>query len=80
MAVLLARIHLRQKQPEQAWSYLERADRAGLARASSAPLFAEAAFQMRRFGEIPGILRGVPRAELRRPELEPVAEFWTSEV
>jgi hypothetical protein len=34
---------------------------------------------MRRFGEIPTILRGVPRAELRRPELEPVAEFWTRE-
>jgi hypothetical protein len=79
MAVLLARIHLRQKQPEQAWAYLERADRAGFAPASSAPLFAEAAFQMRRFSAIPAILRAVPRAELRRAELEPVAEFWTSE-
>jgi hypothetical protein len=80
MAVLLARIHLRQKQPEQAWAWLERADRGGLGRASSAPLFAEAAFQMRRFDDIPAILRGVRRAELRRPELEPVAEFWTSEI
>jgi hypothetical protein len=79
MALLLARIHLRKKEPAQAWAELERADRAGLPRASSAPLFAEAAFQMRRFGEIPTILRGVRRAQLRRPELEPVAEFWTSE-
>jgi hypothetical protein len=80
MAVLLARIHLRQKQPEQAWAWLERADRAGVGRANSAPLFAEAAFQMRRFGDIPAILRSVRRAELRRPGLEPVAEFWTSEI
>jgi len=79
MAVLLARIHLRQREPELAWAWLERAEAAGLARANAAPLFAEAAFLMRRFDEIPAILRGVPRAELRRPELEPVAEFWTSE-
>jgi hypothetical protein len=79
MAVLLARIHLRQREPEQAWEYLKQADRAGLSPAASAPMFAEAAFQMRRFGVIPVILRGVPRAELRRAELEPVAEFWTSE-
>lgn len=79
MAVLLARIHLRRREPTQAWTWLERAEEAGLARANAAPLFAEAAFLMRRFDEIPAILRGVPRAELRRPELEPVAEFWTSE-
>jgi hypothetical protein len=79
MALLLARIHLRQKAPALAWAELERAERAGLPRASAAPLFAEAAFQMRRFGEIPTILRGVRRAQLRRPELEPVAAFWTSE-
>lgn len=79
MAALLARIHLRQREPEQAWAWLERAEAAGLARASAAPLFAEAAFLMRRFDEIPAILRSVPRTELRRPELEPVAEFWTSE-
>jgi polysaccharide biosynthesis protein PelE len=79
MAVLLARIHLRRRQPELAWEYLTQADHAGLSASASAPLFAEAAFQMRRFGVIPVILRGVPRAELRRAELEPVAEFWTSE-
>jgi polysaccharide biosynthesis protein PelE len=79
MAVLLARIYLRRRQPEAAEAYLARAQRAGLPAASAAPLLAEAAFQRRRFGEIAAILRGVQRAELRRPELEPVAEYWTSE-
>jgi polysaccharide biosynthesis protein PelE len=79
MAVLLARIYLRRRQPEAAEAYLARAQRAGLPAASAAPLLAEAAFQRRRFGEIATILRGVQRAELRRPELEPVAEYWTSE-
>lgn len=78
MAVLLARIYLRRRQPEAAQAYLEQARRAGLPAASAAPLLAEAAFQRRRFGEIAAILRGVERAELRRPELEPVAEYWTS--
>jgi hypothetical protein len=79
MAVLLARIYLRRRQPEAAEAYLARAQRAGLPAGSAAPLLAEAAFQRRRFGEIATILRGVQRAELRRPELEPVAEYWTSE-
>jgi polysaccharide biosynthesis protein PelE len=79
MAVLLARIYLRRRQPEAAEAYVARAQRAGLPAASAAPLLAEAAFQRRRFGDIATILRGVPRAELRRPELEPVAEYWTSE-
>jgi hypothetical protein len=79
MAVLLARIYLRRRQPEAAETYLARAQRAGLPAASAAPLLAEAAFQRRRFGEIATILRSVQRGELRRPELEPVAEYWTSE-
>jgi len=79
MAVLLARIYLRRRQPEAAQDYLDQAVRAGLPASSAAPLLAEAAFQMRRFGDIRGILRGVGRGELRRPELDPVAEYWTSE-
>jgi hypothetical protein len=79
MGVLLARIYLRRRQPEAAEAYLARARRAGLPAASAAPLLAEAAFQRRRFGDIATILRGVQRGELRRPELEPVAEYWTSE-
>jgi hypothetical protein len=80
MPLLLARIYLRRRQPDAARGYLEQAERAGLPAASAAPLLAEVAFQLRRFGEIPSILRGVQRAELRRPELDPVAEYWTSEV
>lgn len=79
MAVLLARIYLRRRQPEAAKAYLEQAQRAGLPAASAAPLLAEAAFQRRRFGEIATILGSVQRAGLRRPELDPVAEYWTSE-
>ncbi|HTV21889.1 MAG TPA: hypothetical protein VMG12_24535 [Polyangiaceae bacterium] len=79
MAVLLARIYLRRRQPEAARKYLEQAQRAGLPAASLAPLFAEAAFQLRRFEEIPTILGGVRRSELRRPELEPIAEYWTGQ-
>jgi len=79
MAVLLARIELRRRQPQAAEAQLERALRAGLPRASATPLLAEAAFQRRRFGEIATILRGVQRVELRRPELEPVADYWVSE-
>jgi hypothetical protein len=77
--VLLARIYLRRRQPEAAEPYIEQALGAGLPAASAAPLLAEAAFQKRRFGEIPAILRAVQRAELRRPELDPVAEYWTNE-
>jgi hypothetical protein len=76
-ALLLARIHLRQREPESARHWLRRACAAGAAPASAAPWLAEAAYQQRRFGEIPGILNGVRRRELRRPGLEPVAEFWT---
>lgn len=76
-ALLLARIHLRQREPELARHWLERAGAAGATRASTAPWLAEAAFQMRRFGEIPAILSGVRRRELQRPGLLPVAEYWT---
>lgn len=79
MSLLLARIYLRRRQPEAAQHYLEQALRAGLSAASAAPLLAEAAFQRRRFGDIPRILRGVRRAALRRAELDPIAAYWTSE-
>jgi hypothetical protein len=76
-ALLLARIHLRQHEPELARAWLERAGDAGAAPAKTAPWLAEVAYQLRRFGEIPIILNGVRRRELQRPGLEPVAEFWT---
>lgn len=76
-ALLLARIHLRQREPEQARRWLARAGAAGATPATTAPWLAEAAYQLRRFGEIPVILNAVRRRELRRPGLEPIAEFWT---
>jgi polysaccharide biosynthesis protein PelE len=76
-ALLLARIHLRQHEPRAARRWLTRACEAGAAPASAAPWFAEAAYLERRFSDIPNILRGVRRHELRRPGVDPVAEFWT---
>jgi hypothetical protein len=76
LSLLLARIYLRRREPARAWGLLEQADAAGAPGSSTAPLFAEAAFQLRRFTSIPSILRRARRAELNRPELEPVARFW----
>jgi polysaccharide biosynthesis protein PelE len=77
MGLLIARIYLRERDAEAAWECLEQAEEAGAPRASVVPLFAEAAFQLRRFEQIPGILLGAKPAELRRPELQPIARFWT---
>jgi hypothetical protein len=76
-ALLLARIHLRQRKAAEAWQYLERAERAGAHRASSAPLFAEAAYALRRFDQIPRLLQRMQGSELCRPDLAEVARFWT---
>lgn len=76
-AVLLARIRLAERRPSEAWACLERAERTGAAHATCAPLFAEAAYMMRRFSEIPALLRRAHPEQLRRPELAPVAQFWT---
>jgi len=74
---LLGRICLRQRDPAAARAWLARARDAGAAAATLAPWLAEAAWQERRFGEVAAILRSVPRAALRRPELDAVAAFWT---
>jgi hypothetical protein len=74
---LLGRICLRQRDPARARAWLARASEAGGPSASLAPWLAEAAWQERRFGEVAEILRGVPRAALRRPGLDAVASFWT---
>jgi hypothetical protein len=74
---LLGRVHLRQRDPRGARGWLARASDAGASAATLAPWLAEAAWQERRFGEVAAILRSVPRAALRRPELDAVASFWT---
>lgn len=76
-ALLLARIHLRQRRAAEAWNCLERAELAGAHRGSSVPLFAEAAYALRRFDEIPRLLRRMEPPELCRPDLAEVAQFWT---
>jgi hypothetical protein len=79
-AILLARIHLRERRPKEAWACLEGAERAGAPFAACAPLFAEAAYMMRRFNEIPGLLARAKPTQLRRPGLAPVADFWAAEI
>jgi hypothetical protein len=78
-ALLLARIYLRQRRPDQARAQLERAEGAGVPSAACAPLLAEAAFVARRFREVPAHLARVPQAHLRRAGLAPLVEFWTRE-
>lgn len=77
-AILLARIALRRGQAHVAGRWLEAAERAGVTQAVCAPLFAEAAYGTRRFSEVGQRLGRAARAQLRRPELDPVVEFWTS--
>jgi hypothetical protein len=75
-AVLLARVALRQRRPELAWRWLEEAERSGVSRAVSAPLFAEAAYLQRRFGAV-GTLLGGALGRVPRSGLSPVLDFWT---
>jgi hypothetical protein len=76
-AVLLGRIALRRDQPEAAWRWLEEAERAGVPSAVCAPLFAEVAYVQRRFDAVSPLLARASRAQLRRPRLAPVVDFWT---
>jgi hypothetical protein len=77
-AILLARVALRRGQPEGAASWLESAESAGVSQSVCAPLFAEAAYGGRRFSEVGPRLARAARAQLRRPDLDSVVEFWTS--
>jgi hypothetical protein len=77
-AILLARVALRRGQAQAAGRWLEAAEGAGVSQAVCAPLFAEAAYTSRRFSEVGPRLARAARAQLRRPELDSVAEFWTS--
>jgi hypothetical protein len=76
-AVLLGRIALRQKRPEAAWRWLEEAERSGVSQAVCAPLFAEVAYVQRCFSSVAPLLGRASRAQLRRPGLAPVVDFWT---
>jgi hypothetical protein len=77
-ALLLGRIELRRARPFQACKALLRAEKLGIAAATTAPLFAEAAFLMRRFRHIPALLARAGNAQLRKPGLDAVAAYWLS--
>jgi hypothetical protein len=80
LALLLARIALRAGDPAHAVSYLASAQAAGLDRSLCAPLIAEAAFLLRRFDAIAGVLDGAESALMERPGLAAVVEFWSGVV
>lgn len=76
LALLLARIRLRQNKAVLALRYLRAAKTLGVARAVLAPLYAEVAFLLRRFDVVGALLAEAGEAPLARPRLASVAEFW----
>jgi hypothetical protein len=77
LALMLARIQLRIGNAEAAVGYLASARAAGVAEAVCLPLLAEAAFTLRRFEAIPALWARVDEAQLQRPGLAAVVDFWT---
>lgn len=78
LALLLGRIQLRAHKPGSALRYLRAAGSLGVASSVLAPLYAEAAFLMRRFDAIGPLLTEAGNARLARPKLDAVARFWTA--
>lgn len=76
LALLLARIRLRQGHARAALRYLRAAQALGVANAALAPLYAEVAFLLRRFHAIAPLLSEAGQAPLARPRLAAVAAFW----
>ncbi|HVZ34268.1 MAG TPA: hypothetical protein VG963_17695, partial [Polyangiaceae bacterium] len=78
-AVLRARIALRQGQPHVAWLWLHAAEEAGVAAQACAPLRAEVAYVERDFAAVARCLSTASPAQLRRPGLHAVVDFWNGE-
>jgi polysaccharide biosynthesis protein PelE len=78
LALLLGRMQLRALKPNSALHYLSAASSVGVANAVLAPLYAEAAFLLRRFDAIGPLLAEAGNAPLARPKLDAVARFWTA--
>jgi hypothetical protein len=76
-ALLLARVRIKQNEPQSAWQLVVAAERAGVAPGVCAPLLAESAFLMRKFDAIPRLLARVADDPTSHARLEPVARFWT---
>lgn len=79
-AVLRARIALRQAQPHVASLWLHAAEGAGVAEQACAPLRAEVAYAERDFAAVARFLSAASGAQLRRPGLRAVVDFWKREV
>jgi hypothetical protein len=75
-ALLLARVRLKQSEPDAAWRLIVAAEQAGLASDVCAPLLAEAAFLMRKFDAIPRLLARVAEDPTHAARLQPIASFW----
>jgi tetratricopeptide (TPR) repeat protein len=79
LCLLLVRIELRRDDGLRAWQHLQLAERAGVSREARAPLYAEAAFLLRRFEQVPHWLRRAGLRQFWRPENARLVSFWLHE-
>jgi hypothetical protein len=79
LCLLLARVELRRGDGLRAWRHLQLAERAGVSRDARAPLYAEAAFLLRRFEQVPLWLRRAGLRQFWRPENARLISFWLHE-
>jgi hypothetical protein len=77
LALLLARIRLRQGDAAGAQQFLRTASDLGVASSVLAPFYAEVAFISRRFDEVAPLLTNNGAPYPSRPRLDAVVRFWT---
>jgi hypothetical protein len=77
LALLLARMCLRNNAADTALGYLRQAQTLGLASSVLAPRYAEVAFLMKRFDAIAPLLAQAGPAVLSKPGLDAVVQFWS---
>jgi hypothetical protein len=78
LAVLLGRVRLRASDATGALRYLRAAAALGVDDCVLAPLYAEAAFLLRRFRSVRPLLARASRSANARPRLEPILRFWNT--
>ena len=78
LAVLLGRVRLRASDAPGALRYLRAAAALGVAECVLAPLYAEAAFLLRRFHSVRPLLARARRTATARPRLELISRFWNT--
>lgn len=79
LCLLLVHVCLRQSDGLGAWHWLQRAERERVPLDARATLYAEAAFLLHRFEQIPQWLRRAGTRRLGRPKLARVAALWLRE-